>query len=76
MKFKDYFGNDVNYGDIVACATKNKGGGYSPAFTTIRVTPENYNGLTLNIDVCDTRRTTNIINVTTLTGAGAANDKE
>lgn len=64
MKFKDSIGNDIKYGDTVACATKNSGGGYSPVLTTVVVTPKNYDGLTLNLGICDTRRTTNIINIT------------
>ena len=64
MKFKDCLGNDVKYGDTVACATKNRGGGYSPTLTTVVVSPDNYDGVTLCLGPCDTRRTTNIINVT------------
>lgn len=64
MKFKDSIGNDIKYGDTVACATKNRSGGYSPVLTTVVVTPDNYDGLMLNLGICDTRRTANIINIT------------
>lgn len=67
MKFKDYLGNKVEYGDTVACVDKNPSGSYSARLTTVVVDQKNYDGKTLTVDgYYDERRTTNIISLTAL----------